>query len=140
MYDVSSTILLISITGQNCSIHLRCFEHAIDDMKRFLSSVDISTQKVDEIIKLFFGAESNGAREKGLVDYENEEEFDAAFESTKSYLPPKLITWLHGTKGRKCSFLEMMKKHMLKPIRIAAGLGNPPNKWDNTTLSVYTTS
>ena len=34
-------------------------------------------------------------------------------------------------KGRVRSLKETLKECMLKSVRIAAGLGNPPNKWDN---------
>lgn len=34
-------------------------------------------------------------------------------------------------KGRVRSLKETLKEYMLRPVRIAAGLGNPPNEWDN---------
>ena len=35
------------------------------------------------------------------------------------------------TQGRARSLKETLKKCMLKPVRVAAGLGNPPNKFVN---------
>ena len=34
-------------------------------------------------------------------------------------------------KGRVRPLKGTLKECMLRPLRIAAGLGNPPNKWDN---------
>lgn len=39
-------------------------------------------------------------------------------------------------RGRVRSLKETLKECMLKPVRIAAGLGNPPNKWDNQRTEV----
>ena len=39
--------------------------------------------------------------------------------------------WMLTTKGRHRSMKTTLKLCMLKSTRIAAGLGNPPNKWDN---------
>lgn len=35
------------------------------------------------------------------------------------------------SKGRHRSIKDTLQSCMLKNVRIAAGLGNPPNKWDN---------
>lgn len=85
-------------------------------------------------MKLFFGAESNGIRKKGLVDYDNDEEFDAEFDTQEhQIISTTKIDSLASWHQRKKSIIFRNEKHenMLKPVRIAAGLGNSPRKWDN---------
>ena len=80
----------------------------------------MTDDEATKLVTLFFGIERNGVREKGLVDHEDEESFDTGYNSIKESLPSKLVAWL-----------ETMKLCMLKPIRMAAGLGDPPYKWTN---------
>ena len=46
-------------------------------------------------------------------------------------LPSAFSEWMMSTKGRIRSHVESIRKCMLKSVRIHAGLGNPPNKFDN---------
>ena len=76
-----------------------------------------------EITKEIFGCESKGKRIAGLIDAENEKEFDILWEEAKQKWPRRFVGWLNGTKGRMRTFPNMIKKSMLKPVRVAAGLG-----------------
>lgn len=45
--------------------------------------------------------------------------------------PEEFTKWFEVTSGRVRSLRETIRQCMLKPVRIAAGLGDPPNKWSN---------
>ena len=66
----------------------------------------------------------------GLVDVKDHE-FDEKYQNMKKHWPEQFAKWVEGTKGRHRSLNETIRKCMLKPVRVAAGLGNPPNKYSN---------
>ena len=115
----------------NRSFHLRCFSHLRDDMKRALMRIGV--EDCQEIPKEILGTEISGLRIEGLVDADTEEVFEDLFEERKKIWPSEFNTWLETKKGRLRNIPDMIKKSMLKPVRIAAGLGNPPNQWTNNT-------
>ena len=67
----------------------------------------------------------------GLVDCPTEEDFERELKVAKRQWPKQFTEWLHSSEGHLCPLSESMKKCMLRPVRVAAGLGNPPNKWQN---------
>jgi len=95
-----------------------------------MKELNIAEDKQGDIVKQILGFEYNGVRTKGLVDVD-ESEFDAALQQLRKTLPGPLYSWLTSSKGRIRPLSETMKKCMLKPVRVAAGLGNPPNKYQN---------
>ena len=68
-----------------------------------------------------------------MVDSENEIEFEARYQQFKMW-PDEFVLWIETSKGRKRPLIESMKKCMIKSVRSAAGLGDPPNKWVNTRV------
>ena len=68
---------------------------------------------------------------QGLVDCDTVEEFSVKYENMKVYWPTEFVSWLESTKGRTRSLVDTMKMCMIKSVRKAAGLGDPPNKWVN---------
>ena len=89
--------------------------------------------KQKEIIRELLGAEHNGKRVMGLVDSPTEEDLEKELKVAERQWPKKFVEWLHSSEGRLRPLSESMKKCMLRPVRVAAGLGNPPNKWQNQT-------
>ena len=77
------------------------------------------------------GSEFGGKRVKGLVDCDNETEFEELYVNKEAHWPEQFKEWMVTTKGRHRSMKMTLKFCMLKPTRTAVGLGNPPNKWDN---------
>lgn len=86
-----------------------------------------------------FGSEYNGVRTNGLVDCEDEE-FVSALKDLKKDLPTPVLSWIESSKGRLRPFSSTIEKCMLKSVRTAAGLGNPPNKYDNQRCESFNTS
>ena len=68
---------------------------------------------------------------KGVVDCDSETEFEELCMNKAVHWPEQFKEWMVTNKGRHRSMKATIKFCMLKAIRIAAGLGNPPNKWDN---------
>ncbi|KAJ7391193.1 hypothetical protein OS493_019324 [Desmophyllum pertusum] len=113
------------------NIHLRCFDHAKGDILTKLKELKVCETERNKIQREILGSEFGGKRVKGLVDCENETEFEELYVNKEVHWPEEFKEWMATTKGRHRSMKTTLKLCMLKPTRIAAGLGNPPNKWDN---------
>lgn len=113
------------------NIHLRCFDHVRDDINQKLLSMKVSEQKRKEIVLEILGKEYGGTREMGLVDSETQEEFEQNYIKMASKWPEDFKKWMTTKSGRVRSLKETLKQCMLKDVRTAAGLGDPPNKWSN---------
>jgi len=100
-------------------------------MKRELQREGVSPSEIERITTSLLGKESDGVRTMGLVDHDDDESFTAAYNSLKSTMPETFTQWLETRRGRHRSLLDSMKKCMLRPVRSAAGLGDPPNQWTN---------
>ncbi|KAJ7385956.1 hypothetical protein OS493_012285 [Desmophyllum pertusum] len=100
--------------GTTRNIHLRCFTHVESDIKARLQHL-----------------KKDGRRMKGLVDCEREESFESSLVLMQLSWPPEFSQWMSSNKGRIRPLTETLKLCMRKPTRVAAGLGNPPNKWHN---------
>ena len=118
------------------AVHLRCFHHMKQDIHRKLS-VDMGypNSTVSEIIAHIFGRKEGPIFLEGLVDSCSEAEYDTKLCSLRE-------TWdkLEGLRTKKCEkitfFLwfkiyhaEEIKSTMLRSVREAAGLGDPPSQF-----------
>ena len=115
------------------NIHLRCLDHVKTNISLKLTALKVPPSKQKEIIRELLGAEHNGKRVMGLVDSPTEEDFEKELKVAERQWPKQFVEWLHSSEGRLRPLSESMKKCMLRPVRVAAGLGNPPNKWQNQT-------
>ena len=107
-------------------------------MKRKLNQIGMEDDRISQICKDFLGSERNEIRIAGLVDQEDVALFELQYDQMKNVLPGEFVDWLETPRGRNRSLVEAMKLCMLRSVRIAAGLGNPPNKWvNNTTESLH---
>ena len=111
--------------------HLRCFDHAKGDIVMKLKELNVSETTRKNIQQEILGSEFGGKRVQGLVDCENDAEFEQSYIIKESEWPQEFRQWMVTTKGRHRSMKATLQHCMLKPVRILAGLGNPPNKWDN---------
>ena len=117
----------ITMLGNN---HLRCFIHVDDNIKNALKGiVDEETSK--KIRREILCSEYNGTRVQGLVDSDSEEEFLRKYAEAEKQWPETFQEWMLKKEGRIRSLKDTLKLCMLKPVRIASGLGNPPNKCVN---------
>ena len=101
------------------------------DMTMKLAALKVPLSRQREIIREILGAEHNGKRINGLVDCPREEDFQRELELAKQQWPQEFTQWVHSSKGRLRPLSESLRKCMLKPVRVSAGFGNPPNKWQN---------
>ena len=65
------------------------------------------------------------------MDCDTANEFQKMYVEKESDWPDDFKKWMLTEKGRVCSLKETLKECMSRPVRIAAGLGDPQNKWDN---------
>lgn len=80
------------------------------------------------VIKSILGSEINGKRELGLVDSKN---FEEDYKQLSAQWPPDFKRHIESKQLNVRSLKETFKKNMGREIRVAAGLGNQPNKFDN---------
>ena len=126
------------VSDSGLSIHLRCFSHLADDIKRYLTGKGVNDEKIKEIVATILGREKDGVRIEGLVDADDEETFDTLLRERMEEGPEHFNDWLKMTKGRNRSIPETIKKCMLMPVRRSANLGNPPGKFTNNTTESLT--
>ena len=108
------------------SIKLRCFNHVKEDLQKELKKHP--NLENTAVIKSILGNEINGKRELGLVDSKN---FEEDYTKLSSQWPPEFKHYIESKQLKVRSLKETFKKNMGREVRIAAGLGNPPNKFDN---------
>lgn len=112
------------------NIKLRCFNHMKDDILKNLKKYNITKEATNEIIKDILGFETNGVRVAGLVD-EDQECFENRYNNVSSTWPPQFKDYIESDKLKVRSLKSTFLKSMGKEVRTDAGLGNPPNKFDN---------
>lgn len=112
------------------AIHLRCFLHFRENIKRKLQQLNIAASVIKVYRKDIFGDPSQ--LEFGLVDAESESELDAMLNSLENvwndressfHSPPEFHSWFMQY-GR-----NVISKSMLRPVREKAGLGSPPEPY-----------
>ena len=111
---------------------LACKRHVVEDCKRKLRSLGISSEYLTAFLRDIFGSDAN--HEKGLIDSEGCMDFDAKLESLEKVWNSREKT-SRGTAlsdSSKAVFHkyfvahvaeDMKKKKMISPVRKRAGLG-----------------
>ena len=110
------------------NIHLRCFNHVQDDLKRELKGLNVTQDEINAILKQILGHEFQGKRNKGLVDY-GKDEFIAMYDLVSCKWPAKFREYMESTSLRVRSLKDSLLQTMGAAVRTAAGLGDPPNKY-----------
>ena len=119
------------------AIHLRCFRHMKQDIKRKLShDMSLPESAISDIISDLFGVKTGPMFHEGLVDSKSESEFDTNLLLLKDQWEKFEDVYAKST-GKQHMFhtwftkyhAEEMKQTMLFPIRVAAGLGDPPSEF-----------
>ena len=107
--------------------HLRCFLHFKTNLDDRLKKFCVPQPLRIEFLRDVFGNPSE--LEEGLVDAEDDDCYEASLCSLQKVWndrerevndPPMFYEWFVGN----CK--DMVKRTMLKPVRVSAGLGNPP--------------
>ena len=103
------------------AIHLRCFLHFRDNCKMKLQDMNVPTETITQIIQDIFGSLLKG--QMGLVDANDAIELHDKLKAVED-------KWEKQAKGFFKWFIDLklpaIELSMLKPVRQAAGLGNPP--------------
>ena len=114
------------------AIHLRCFRHMKQNIQRKLSvDLGLPQEQTVKIMRDIFGGKCGPTFYEGLVDASTQSEFDAKLSQLKHAWSDELLStvglsfhaWLtkyHASEIKEC---------MLKPVRVAAGLGDPPSEF-----------
>ena len=82
-----------------------------------------------EIVVELIGKEFNGHRTEGLVDVESSK-FESHYAILRKTWPQEFCEYLENAKQGR-SKKDVMMLCMSREVRVKAGLGNPPNKYDN---------
>lgn len=90
-------------------------------------------------MKEIYGYQHENKRIEGVIDCETESQFDISLGrkwdaievSETGKETPEFYTWFKKVKAEEC------KRNLLKPIRTAAGLGNPPVRYTNNNNESY---
>ena len=104
-----------------------CFIHCKNNIVNHLTSVGFDEPGRKCIIADIFGQQQGTTFEEGLVDSEDENEFQLRLDTLQSVWKER-----HGEKGLQFDSwfvnhkAKLVKNKMLRPVRIRAGLGNPP--------------
>ena len=127
--------LVKTLKQQFCfAVHLRCFRHMRQDIERKLTT-DMCFPKdaVSHILSQIFGEKIGPTFYEGLVDCNSEDQFDfklkeleeewGQLETSKSAGTLNFFNWFQKYHA------EEFKSCMLRPVRRAAGLGDPPSEF-----------
>ena len=137
--------LALGIAFENAypdGIHLRCFKHFCDNCEaklRELNLIDAARQEILRDIHVHvLGIDGPDHRELGLV-YSNDDDFDDKLVSLEKRwnkiekeghkvvpgenVQPEFYSWFVRNKR------DIVRNSMLKSVRVAAQLGNPPAKF-----------
>ena len=115
-------------------IHLGCFIHMKDNIKRKLTDFLLPERIREEITKDIFGYQMGSMNVKGILDAESAIDFDLRLSShrekwdslEKSIHPqkdPQVYRWILKNEA------ATMKESMIAPVQESAGLGSPPTKY-----------
>ena len=112
-------------------IHLRCFIHMKDNIRRKLTELLLPELIREEIIRDIFGFHQGAISVKGILDASDSTDFDRRLlhlkikwdefeKSAHSHQDPLAHQWIVDNVS------DVMKESMILPVRELAGLGSPP--------------
>ena len=113
------------------TIHLSCFLHMKDNIKRKLTDLLVPESIREEIVRYIFGSQQGTVYTMGLLDASNEEDFDQHLLMLKEkwdsleysvhpHQEPQFYCWLLRNEA------DDMKVSMIRSVRESAGLSSPP--------------
>lgn len=118
------------------AIHLLCFIHMKDCIVRKLRDIGVCGDSMKPFVNEIFGEQHGTHLFTGLVDSESPDDFDKRLMSLESQWnereckirssnKPIFYDWFIKYHGAD------FKEHMLKSVRVKAGLGDPPVAYTN---------
>jgi hypothetical protein len=121
---------------QHCPslIHLLCFNHVRRNIKDKLTSMKVAKPVISMVLDDIFGEQTGNVFEHGLVDSNDETDFERKVSQLKSKWQSRLSPYTGQDKNQSFHdwFVKYqtprIKENMLKSVRISAGLGSPVPK------------
>ncbi len=112
-------------------LHLRCFIHMKDNIRRKLTELLLPEHTREEIIRDIFGTQQGTVFVKGILDAASPEDFDRRLSQLETkwddiekvvhpHQKPCVHHWIVNNVA------DVMKESMIAPVRESAGLGSPP--------------
>ena len=116
------------------NIHLRCFNHVKEDLEAELKNHHVTNpvRYIQEIL----GSEYRNVRINGLVDTDKSEYEETYKDLSKSW-PSEFKSYIESTSFRVRSLKGIFIKCMRREVRTNAGLGSPPNKYENQRAEMF---
>ena len=111
------------------TIHLKCFIHVRQNIKRKLQELQYSQTVMTEVLNDIFGCKQGDTFAEGLVDSSSEEDYDKKLQGLEErwnhfeeahHIEGGIYDWFVKHKA------SIVKGTMLKNVREEAGLGVPP--------------
>ena len=106
------------------AVHLRCFLHFRDNCKAKLQDIGVTNNVLHDILQDILGSVVKG--KKGLVDSADSTEFCTLLHKLQE-------KWDSSARGFFDWFVKYkaksLEESMIQPVRVAAGLGNPPQPY-----------
>ena len=129
---------LIEAFKKQCpfAIHLTCFTHCRENVKRKLRELNIPSEAIKEYISEIFGGQNGTTFIEGLADASSESEFDDKLGTLEDIWNDreKLYSTVPQFFSYFCKYkAKVFKESMIKPIRKEAGLGDPPKQYHNNS-------
>ena len=118
---------LIDAFSQQCqsAVHLTCFNHCRENIKRKLRELNVPPPVASECIFDIFGGQRGTTFVEGLADADSESDFDSKLAKFENVWNPQFFDYFLKNKA------SIFKESMIKPVRIKAGLGDPPDEYHN---------
>lgn len=119
------------------AMQLRCFIHFKKNVQEKLRSLGFPSSVADEVLGDIFGKHTGSVYKEGLVDCTTEEEFETKLQDLKKIWDEYEQPFSPASGASFHTFFtryqaNVVKYHMRRDLREAAGLGSPP--------SVFTTN
>ena len=131
--ELAITKALKAIFGESV-IHLCCFIHMKDNIRRKLTHFLLPERIREEITRDIFGYQMGAIYVKGILDAESTTDFDLRLSSLREkwngleqsihpHKDPQVYGWILKNEA------ATMKECMIASVRESAGLGSPPIKY-----------
>lgn len=114
------------------AIQLRCFIHFKRNIEEKLKSLGFSSSISQEFLDDIFGKTLGNSYQEGLVDCDSAEDLDKCLSQLKSIWDSRESAHSSNNESLFYAFFskyqsDVIKHHMRKDLREAAGLGSPPS-------------
>ena len=129
---------LIEAFKKQCpfAIHLTCFTHCRENVKRKLRELNMPSEPIKDYILEIFGGQNQTTFIEGLADANSERDFDEKLGVLEDVWNDR--ERLYSATAQFFSYFskykaKVFKESMIKPVRKRAGLGDPPRQYHNNS-------